>query len=254
MVKSMHMKQLKEITTLEKLFEEWHKDENLPIDIFCEDGIIDTNLYGCNNSPKILFVLKDAHLDDICQTKLKQNNENVVNMREDVLLEGEGKTWNPLALWSTALIKSEQVGFNNINVDINLRRETLPEIAFMNLKKEGGGPQVSDKCVKEYVCQHKDYIIREIELCDPDVIIACSKVVFESLSDIVFDMSDDEQKVVFNEKMQSYGHYFDISNFLNKDKPVYVVEYRHPACSGASGTYEEHYNNMLKIRKYLLEE
>lgn len=48
--------------------------------------------------------------------------------------------------------------------------------------------------------------------------------------------------------MKNYGNAFDIKTFLNKDKPVYVINYRHPNQATLQETLEEHHENFMRIK------
>lgn len=126
------------------------------------------------------------------------------------------------------------------------QHEVLKNIAIVNLKKASGKETVPDKALGAVACQHREFIKREIELCDPDLIIACGKGVFSVLRDIVYDDHTGMQKV---NGISNYGGCaFDIGKTLGKEKSVYVIEYRHPSTGCGK---EQSYNDMLNIKSFI---
>lgn len=213
---------------LDKLFDKWmamHK-----FDVFCKDGIVDEKAYS-EAEIKVLFILKDMHLKYDIE---KYKELGYVDMR--MLVPSEGGMWNAVESWAEAFFDSKE--------------EALTKIAFLNLKKEYGKETVSDCCIMHCSKRDKELIKEEIEIISPDVIIACSHIVYECLKDIFDTPEECTEKFVFNDKMQGYGECFDIGA-LNSEKAVRVVHYRHPAMSGAK---EVHQENMRKIRKSIQEQ
>ena len=230
---------------LDELFTRWKKTgfKGEKFKVFCEDGIIDEETYN-DEAIKVLFVLKDVN-----NAKPEENVDLRKNLKK---LEGEGRTWFPIARWTIALLDaiaySEEIDIMNSSK----QHTHLKRAAVMNLKKEAGGAKVPDDCILCYADAHSKLIKEEVRIIKPDIIIACSSVIFEALQTKVFKVEKLEDTFVnkFNERMKSYGKCFDISSFIDCKKPVYVVEYRHPNQAGTQGTSKEHYENMLKIREH----
>lgn len=227
---------------LNELFESWNK---VGFDVFCKDGIIDEETYD-KEKIKILFVLKDVN---------NAKPDEKVDLRESLVTRtDEGKTWFNIARWYAGLNGAEY-SEEITNMTSEKQHAAMRKVAVMNIKKEAGGPEVSDECILTYAKNSVEQIKREIEICNPDIVIACGRVVFKSLKDEVFKINSDEdesyKKVAFDGKMINYGTCFDIGRFLNMDKTVYVVEYRHPNQATLQGTFAEHHENMLKIIEFL---
>lgn len=120
----------------------------------------------------------------------------------------------------------------------------------MNIKKEAGNSSVSGKSILSYAHEQHLRLMEEIKACSPDIVIACSKDVFIALRDEIFNVEEVSQ-LSLNPKMSDYGFFLEVSNMLGKEKPVYVIKYRHPLDFGrGSLTHKEHYENMLKIREF----
>ena len=232
-------------------FESWETE--FGFDIFCRDGIVDPTLYFSDAVPhKVLFILKDVHIPNETKEAIRAE-KRIVDMRKEVFLAGEGKTWNPIALWAKALTQNTPIPFKNVPDGIALRKEALPRVAFMNIKKEAGEASVSGESVRAYAREQRLKLIEEIKVCSPDLVIACSKDdVFDVLRSEVFKLPLRKElpQIELNEKTRNLGHFLDISSFIGRCSPVYLVEYRHPSRCGQQGTNEEHYENMLKIRQF----
>lgn len=117
-----------------------------------------------------------------------------------------------------------------------------------------GGPQANSKEIRCYACKHHDNILTEIKQCNPKLIVACSRVVFEALAENVFfyDKKHEFDKMQFTDRMNGYGRYFEISESIGSESPTFVIEYRHPNQCGRQGTREEHFCNMQDIRNKFL--
>lgn len=221
---------------LNQLFNKWRKNN---FEIFCEDGIINEEIY--HQQPiKVLFVLKDFHLKYDLGTYKKAG---YIDLRQHVC--SEGGMWYTISSWSQAVL------------DSNSKENVLEKIAFLNLKKEHGEASVGDDCIMAYAKQDTDWIQQEIKIINPDVIIACSNASYHGLQNIFKDYltnyaPEPDAKINFHSRMSHYGDCFDIKSFFEKEKPVYVIHYRHPNQCGKQGTVMEHCENMLKIREFVL--
>ena len=223
---------------LNRLFAEWEQKGfgGKNFDVFCKDGIVDEKEYK-----KILFVLKDVN---------NAKPDEDVDLRKSLTtLEDEGRTWFNIARWTATLLSGELIE----DMTAEKQHELIRNIAVVNLKKEAGGASVSDNRIRKYASKHDNELRREIAICDPDVVIACGNIVYDCLKEIVFEEENYKTscKFVFNEKMKNYGEGFDIKTFLNKDKPVYVIHYRHPNKATLQGTLEEHHENFMRIKDLL---
>lgn len=244
------------IETVEELFERWKTEGAVgkSFNVFCKDGIVDEFQF---DKRRILFVLKDVHLGEQSRAFYEQQGE--IDMRTEVCGIGEGRTWNPVALWAKALIDDDVKPFAAISAELSdkqqLRDIYLKKIAFLNLKKEAGDASVSNQCVRHYAKADAVFLRQQIKIINPDIIIACSAVVFEAMKECAFENAevDDTIKITLNSKMSNYGNVFDIGPLIGRNRPLYVVKYCHPNNRGSgSCTYEEHYDNMLHIRELLI--
>lgn len=215
---------------LNELFDRWNDGS---FDVFMKDGIV------CEDSYEdVMFMLKDV------------NNavpDDVNDMRLDVQTSTSGgKTWFEVASWTSGLLD----GVLPDNITHDMQQKQLKRVAIMNIKKEAGGPKASRKDIMRYAIKDCHNILEEIRICSPKLIVACSRDVFEIFCEEILDIDISEtcSKFVFTDKMQDYGRFLDIREYLKAPDPVYLVEYRHPNQCGRQGSREEHFKNMLTIR------
>ena len=89
----------------------------------------------------------------------------------------------------------------------------MQSIAFMNIKKTGGGASADNTIIRKIADRHKHFIRREIELINPDIIIAGvgkTEILQIILQDIKFKNSG-----------------FDI--WVAKHKGYKVIDFYHPS-------------------------
>lgn len=64
--------------------------------------------------------------------------------------------------------------------NINKNHDILKNISYMNINKRGGSNRTKASDLRKYAVNYKDYIKREIELIDPDLIVCCSGLVYDT--------------------------------------------------------------------------
>lgn len=243
------------MNSMDELFKTWRAEGGVrkPFSVFVEDGIVDENQY-CGR--KILFILKDLHLDE--KNRAQYEQQGYIDMRTHVCDKEDWRTWNPIAMWSKALLEDNIKSYADASPELAdkqaIRDAYLSRIAFMNLKKEAGYAYASDDCILHYAEEDARFIRQQIKLIDPDLIIACGAVVFDAIRTHIFNTQDSNYflKNHLNAKMYDYGDTFDIAAEIGKEKPLYIVKYRHPVDFGRGAcTAEEHFENMITIREYV---
>lgn len=146
------MRNLKEFNTINDLLDAWKADFEEKIKLFIRDGIVSETDYA---EPHILFVMREM------------NTHKEDNLAEDLYNRGSGwKTWNNAARWTVALLTGEETYPREID-----RREQMRKVAVINIKKEAGGARANKQELREAVTADGAYTFREIELCDPAIII-----------------------------------------------------------------------------------
>lgn len=142
----------------DNLFSEWKikRPDLIP------DGIIDEPSY--NTCPvKVLYILKEV------------NGGKDWDLRDFIYSGGRARTWNNIARWQYAIENyTKEVSFSEVqSISVDFRRKMLKKIAVINLKKESGGSFSNLKQIWAYSCEDKEFIKKQIKLCNPDIIICC---------------------------------------------------------------------------------
>lgn len=227
--------------SFQDLFNRWKT--KYKFEAFISDGIVDEN---CYENPHILFVLRDM------------NSEKENNLCNELRKNGSGwPTWNNVTRWVYALLDG------NINYPSRISREDrvkqLKRIAVMNLKKEHGGAHVDGEELKKSVKDHKDFILEEVELCDPEIIVCCglssTGVIGNAvlMKEYVFSNTT-EWRYLDSVKLNRLWRYYYAET---RKKKIPVVEFCHPQATAISGKrghelFEALYYDMLNIKEMLL--
>ena len=216
---------------LEKWSEEY-KDKS-----FLKDGVIDAKTYFSEDT-KVLFVLKEA---------------NWINGRDDMknylknpnLSRNWWKTWNNIARWTIALLDG---GEYPRYISSEYRAMILRRIAFINLKKEGGGSQADSVKIADAAKKDSEHIKEQIKMYCPDIIICCGTRGESNatiLKNYVLKNHTTEWQKLDN---SVYYYLFESEN----GKHIPVVSFTHPQMRGGHKNFEKKYNLMLGIRDELI--
>lgn len=225
-----------------ELFGEWKSE--FEFNAFISDGVVDFLNY---ETPHILFVLRDMNCGD------------ERDLCEDLKDHGSGhKTWNNVGRWIKALLD----GDDEYPYDMSSpkRAEQLRRVAVMNLKKEGGTSRVNGEELTESVEKHRSYIFREIELCDPDIIICCGLPIKGALSNAellynnVFENVSEWKQLESTSLPRKWWYYKTTIN----EKEIPVISFCHPQVTNLGGNrghenlFKPLYKDMLNIRSEFL--
>lgn len=203
---------------------------------FIKDGVIDEETF-LKQKTKILFVLKEAN----CQ------NGNA-DFREELKksdLEGNWwKTWNNIARWSLALLNGEEYPEN---ISTEYRAEVLKRIAFLNLKKVGGGTQAKTNEIIKAAQNDREFIKDQIEIYNPDIVICCGKNSKSNATILREYILNGSVSDWVKMKNSLYYYYFE-----TKNKQIPVVSFWHPQMRGGHKNFKKKYDLMLGVREELL--
>lgn len=228
--------------TEDELFKEWKK--SFEFSAFISDGIINRAIY---ERPHVLFVLRDM------------NCGSSRDLRQDIIRDGSGwKTWNNAARWAAALLDGEDEYPRDM--PSQRRSEILSRTAIVNLKKEGGTSRADGVKLKKAASEQKGFILRQIEICEPDIILCCglSNGNMEGnaalLKEYVFNETGKWENFQSMTLDRQWWYYY---TFLN-GRWIPVISFCHPqtACLGKArghdGLFEPLYRDMLYIRSRFL--
>ncbi len=186
------------------LFERWKLDREYAS--FDKDGVVNPELWE-KTSPKIVFVLRET------------NGLNG-DLRQFLRDDGDGDTWNNIVRWAEVIL------FNTYpdKVDYDQRKKILPLICAVNLKKESGGASSNLTAIKAAAEKDRDFIQEQLNLYQPDIVIACGlgdNPTASILKSTVYN--DSASKWEKNNGLDYYR-----TEKINKNKPICVVSMPHP--------------------------
>ena len=193
---------------IEELFKKWKSSVDTNDTAFITDGVMDPEIWFKQNE-RILFVLKEAYSEE---------GANDWDLAKDhVLLKnpfGRRATWRNISLWTKGL-KNPYADYEPNDDELKVfGNRYLHSIAAINIKKYNGKNTSDDEDINYYAVNEKDYIKREIELCDPSVIVCCNTAF--ALNNVID----------YNyEKRNSQLFYY---TYINGHE-VIVIDFYHPA-------------------------
>lgn len=217
-----------------ELFSVWKSEQQYSS--FISDGVFDEECYN-RQDIKLLFVLKEANwenrTEDLCKYLLSEESSTY------------WKTWNNIARWTKAILDGGDYPEHVSRAD---KTFWLKKTAFLNLKKIGGGSKAKDKEIQEYAVRDKKYLLQQIELYQPDIIICCGRGKGKN-ADILHDT------VLPKENVSEWKHpclqynYFIYSPFCSKEIPV--LSFCHPQMWGDHVKFKKRYDEMKLIGTFL---
>lgn len=209
-----------------ELFSEWKSNRNYTS--FLEDGIFDEETYN-KQDIKILFVLKEADWEngncDLCEYLLTKTSRN------------QWRTWYNIVRWIIAIRTGGEYPRKITNDD---KVENLKTIAFLNIKKVGGDSKADDSEIRKYGINDSDFIKRQIELYNPDIIICCGRGNGKILHDYILNVSGEWQTPICND----YNYFL---TKLNSKNNIPVISFCHPQMRGGHLRFKERYEDMCQI-------
>jgi len=147
------------------LFEEWKVGrEN-----FVTDGIVDEDEYR-RASKKLLFLLKEV------------NGGKNWDLCDFLRNGGRAQTWDNIARWVEGIFNLDKdIAWAELTADkkINEQRrfDMLKKICVVNVKKAPGVDVSVNKEIKNTGEQDAEYLKRQINIYEPEIIICCGSVV-----------------------------------------------------------------------------
>lgn len=230
---------VKACNSIDELLDIWKANPEYGISAFVKDGIVSSEEY---ETPHVLYVLRDMNC-----------GEEECDLRAELARDGSGwKTWNNAARWTIALLDNEEDYPKRITTE--MRAAQMRRVAVINIKKQGGASRVDWPALVEAAKTQNNEIMREIELCDPAIIICCGGGNADVLKEHVFretasDWHDDLCSQTFDRTWDYY--YAEINN-----KKVPVVSFCHPQATNLCGKrghadlLEPLYRDVLQFRRF----
>lgn len=235
------MSTLEKYNSIDALLDTWEKEFQTEIERFVRDGIVCTEEY---EHPHVLFVTRDMNIGS--------NTKEKLDLRKELRDTGSGwKTWNNAARWSIALRTGNEIYPQEIN-----RRTEMRKVAVVNIKKQAGKASASKKELQDAAKLYGSYTLREIELCDPQIIICGGLGNAGILKKHIFKELSGEWLKLPAVNFDSVWWYYWV-NINGKQVPV--IDFCHPQVThfkgkcGHNDLFEPLYREMLNFRKEFLE-
>ena len=141
---------------LNVLFKEWQK--NAP-EYNVWDGVINEDLYKGANT-KILFIAKEPNNPEQTAGDFREWWKNDIKYAFSYRI----------AEWSYGIL-NDFPEYDEIWKNKGTAHSTIQQIAFMNIKKVGGGGNANFDQLMDHAKKNTDYIQQEIGIIDPEIII-----------------------------------------------------------------------------------
>lgn len=189
------------------LYKEWKSRVNSNNTPFVTDGVMDPEQWF-KRAERIMFVIKETYSD---------KHEKDWDLAADHVLSnekiGQKTIWRNISLWAKGMqyICSD---YNPYDKDLeSFGNEYLHRIAVLSIKKYNGTSTSNDEDIIHYADQEKDLIEKEIEICDPNVIVCCGTA--KALSKVID----------FNYEQKNNECFYH--TFINGHE-VIVIDFFHP--------------------------
>ena len=147
--------------------------KNIAPNAFARDGIVDNVIFQ-KTGYKVLYIMNESNADSYVDITKDQSNWSFT--RNFKVFEQTGEKWKPSYLLTKICEMQRIILQNELGLQIDLQPSALT-LSVINLNKRGGGKHISrsyfDEYFKPYVEKHTDFIKREVEIINPDLIIWC---------------------------------------------------------------------------------
>jgi len=151
---------------LDGLFDQWkteYRKKGITIEGFSKDGIVNENSYT-KAKCRILFVLRETN-------DFPSSNYYQGELRKFLNGTLKYQIWCTVGRWAYWLLNDFPTYQNN--VDANIVHDSLRQTAVLNLKKLTGDSRSDLDEINETSHRDREFIKREVEIIDPQVVVAC---------------------------------------------------------------------------------
>ena len=146
---------------LNKLFDIWVQRFPKYKDTFVADGVIDEKVFNRQNL-KILFIAKEPN----------DPEQEGGDFREWWQEEVKYSFSHRICEWAYGIL-NDFPPIEELPYDNDLRVRVMRSIAFMNLKKNGGGANADHESIQSVLENERELILEEISIIKPELIIGC---------------------------------------------------------------------------------
>ena len=151
---------------INKLFESWlkfYKSKGMDAEGFSRDGVVDEDSFG-RARRRVLFILRETN-------DFWTSNEFRGDLREFLRETLKWQLWHTLGRWAFGIL-NDFPDYPECN-DRRKIHDAICQVAVMNLKKITGGKESDLEEINETAHRDKEFIRREVDFIDPEVVVAC---------------------------------------------------------------------------------
>ena len=180
------------------------------------DGIVDLQKFS-NATCKILWILKETNGTDFSDLREALSIQSV-----NKHLGGFHYVYTKVVLVSHAILTGD---WSNTRKADALCGDILPQIAVINVKKQGGGAQASGSVIHSHYKENKELLLRQVQAINPNLIIHANRN-----TDLFAALDPDPEKI---EKIWP----FEVA--YQKGTGRVLIKAYHPGCRISSIRYLE---------------
>lgn len=143
------------------------------------DGITDYDQFG-KSGMKILWIMKETNQSNT------PHADDLRNFHKNVKTYPRWRRTYKVIIKATYGILNNKA-YNEIPSEADIS-DILNEIAFINVKKTGGGSNSSWSQIYNHYIRNKEVILEQVACIEPDIIINCSRIfpVFKDLTQMEY--------------------------------------------------------------------
>jgi len=207
---------------LNELFDEWEDAVSDYKGKFVRDGIIDEELYN-SASPKILFVEKEPN------DPTQESGDFRIWWKQDP----DYPFLYRIAEWSYGLL-NDFPQYDEIRRKNDLLKQAIQQVAFMNIKKSGGGGRSDYDQMIDNLRNNVEFLHREIEIISPEIIIL--GVTWPELRDLLLP------------DVEWIGSGYDV--VIGRHKNSKVIDFYHPSSRTAPAASYSLLQNVVNANQF----
>jgi hypothetical protein len=239
---------------LNELFEKWEKEFEFS-HFFC-DGLMyrgeilknDTGTPFWRRSgnedelwdktqKRVMFLLKDVNA----------NGDSNDDIRGLICKGTKSPMFKRMSYWLYGLLKTTENGrtpdYNTFTNEESTHFFDDTPVAYVNCKKEAGTSSVTPNTLHYYMKRDKNFIIDQVKILDPDIILCCAWA--ESTDNPILKFIKEN---VYQDLEQVNGWMY----YSEKDNKLVINSY-HPSTRKSNDKYTEMYNNMMAAYKEFID-
>lgn len=225
---------------LDELFKEWEAQSIANgDDVISKDGLMrkrhaDVNELWEKSAKKVMFLMKDQ------PNGWGDDTRNWLVLPDEHPRAKRNRDASPVFLKRLALLlygfTYNVTDFGSIDEKEAVKCFNEVPFAFVEAKKQSGNTSVKDKVMNIYINRYKDFLLKEIAILEPNIIVCCGGPQYHFALNTLYKKEDLE--------------YIDQNVYFDKANNVLVIYSPHPRVRGSHADFYRgvmyHYEQFLK--------